>query len=158
MAVTFSGSGQVVAQVKSTVLTTAVSTTSTSFTNATGLSVSITPTNSANKILVFCSLFTGTSNGSVMMWQITRNGTAIDVNTDQTNKATGAWYPDSSSGAAYTFNGNSTTFLDSPSTTSAVTYQIQFLATGGTAYINRRGADTNFGGTSTITVMEISGT
>jgi hypothetical protein len=51
----------------------------------------------------------------------------------------------------------SMTFLDSPATTSAVTYKLQWRASsGGTLYLNRRGNDTNFITFSTITVMEIA--
>ena len=54
-------------------------------------------------------------------------------------------------------------FLDSPSTTSATTYKIQTAAIdGGTTIVNRTMADTDqstyFRATSSITVMEISGT
>ena len=54
----------------------------------------------------------------------------------------------------------STIWLDSPATTSATTYKVQFTANGAnTAYINRTAADGNTAGyargVSTITVMEI---
>ena len=54
----------------------------------------------------------------------------------------------------------STIWLDSPATTSATTYKVQFTANGTyTAYINRTAADGNTAayarGVSTITVMEI---
>ena len=53
-------------------------------------------------------------------------------------------------------------FLDSPNSTSAITYKVQVQAQGaGTAYINRTQTDTNSlsfaRGSSTITVMEILG-
>ena len=56
----------------------------------------------------------------------------------------------------------SQTFLDSPSTTSAVTYKIQARTQGnGTLYVNRSSGDsdsvTSGRFTSTITVMEVSG-
>jgi hypothetical protein len=50
-------------------------------------------------------------------------------------------------------------YLDSPATTSAVTYQAQAYIHQGTAYVNRSGVDNNDGSNgrsaSTITVMEI---
>lgn len=161
MSVTISGSGQVVVQVQSTVLTTTFSVASASFTSVTGLSVNITPTNASNRILVFVSLFCGTANAQGMMWRITRAGTPIDVSTTALNtNATGGWYPDSGASASNAWCGTSTAFLDSPATTSAITYQIQMCgaAAASTIYLNRRVNDNNFGGTSTITVMEISGT
>jgi len=159
MSVTINGSGQIVAQVKSTVLTTAFSTTSTTFTDVTGLSVSITPTNSNNKILVFANMYLGPANSSACFWAITRNGTLIDISTDASTvarRSTGGYYTDAGGSAGNGFSGGGTAFLDSPATTSAVTYQIQFSTASGTAYVNRRNAATDFGGTSTITVMEIA--
>ena len=50
MAVTINGSGQIISQVISTFLTTTFTSTSTTYTDVTGLSVTITPINSANKI------------------------------------------------------------------------------------------------------------
>ena len=47
--------------------------------------------------------------------------------------------------------------LDSPNTTSQVTYKVQFKTTGSTTYLNRWGSnDTQFGTSSSITVMEIA--
>lgn len=52
-------------------------------------------------------------------------------------------------------------YLDSPSTTSATTYKIQYRVAGGTSYLNRAVADTDASyaprTVSTITVMEIAG-
>ena len=156
MAVTISGSGQVPVQVKQTILTTAVTTTSTTFTDVTGLSVNITPVSASNKVLVSVSMFLGTGNATGMLWRITRNGTAIARNIDQTNKGTGGYY--SGTNAGDTWDGTSVNFIDSPATTSSVTYQVQFVSGNGTAVgINRRMVATDFGGVSTITVMEISG-
>lgn len=51
---------------------------------------------------------------------------------------------------------SSLSYLDSPATTSSVTYKVQVRIGGGTtAYVNRRGVDT-LGGSSSITVMEIA--
>ena len=49
------------------------------------------------------------------------------------------------------------TFLDSPSTTSAITYKVQVRSHSGsfTMYINRRSNDTNFGVASNITLVEV---
>ena len=48
-------------------------------------------------------------------------------------------------------------FLDSPNTTNAVTYKIQWRSDGNTLYMNRIGADTNQAGTSQINAIEILG-
>ena len=48
-------------------------------------------------------------------------------------------------------------FLDSPSTTSAVTYKVRWSGENGdTYYLNRNASNTNEGMVSVITVMEIS--
>ena len=51
------------------------------------------------------------------------------------------------------------TFLDSPATTSSITYKIQATGndTSATVYINRRGSNNNYNMTSSITAMEVSG-
>jgi len=60
--------------------------------------------------------------------------------------------------AAYTQNELSCCFLDSPATTSAVQYRLRAkTSAGGTTRINARATDGANVGSSTITVMEISG-
>jgi hypothetical protein len=49
-----------------------------------------------------------------------------------------------------------TAFLDEPATTSATTYKAQMRVIANTGFINRRGADTSFGLTSSITAIEVS--
>jgi hypothetical protein len=51
---------------------------------------------------------------------------------------------------------NNTMYLDSPNTTSQVTYKLQWKAVSNTVYLNRRMGDTTFGTISNITAMEIS--
>jgi hypothetical protein len=154
MAVTINGSGQVPVQVKTTTLTSFFTTTSASFTDITGLSVSITPTNSANKILVICNVPYGASVDGVI--QLVRNSTAVGNGTAGSTNGINAIY--SGGDGQYSAYQTSFNYLDSPATTSATTYKIQILATGGgTAYVNRRSQDTTYGAVSTITVMEISG-
>jgi hypothetical protein len=116
----------------------------------TGLSASITPSSSSNKILVFvnmagCSKNSGTSTGPYMAFWLMRNSTDIikfegEVGyTGNTNA--------NSTGAC------STTYLDSPATTSSTTYKVQFnnsAASGGTVAFNSSSS------VSTITLMEIA--
>lgn len=64
-----------------------------------------------------------------------------------------------------TWNGDvlASSFLDSPSTTSSVTYKLQLTGNGSaTQYVNRKARDANttkddYRMTSNITVMEIAG-
>lgn len=150
-----------VLQVKYFQLTTAASTTSTSMTD-TGLTVSITPTSASNQILVMTNMSIGMNTNNVSgSFNFVRNSTTIGISTASTtvNFGTNVCVPNSN----HIFAGTMM-FLDSPATTSATTYKVQWQAqTGGyTLYMNRTpnlngGTDTYQGGyTSSITVMEIA--
>ena len=160
MAVTINGSGQVPVQVVSTIKTDTFTSTSTSFADITGLSVTVTPTSASNKILVIAQVMGGAT--SLCALRLTRNGTAValaDTASNRTRATTVALQQAGSNGDRGT--ANNICFLDSPATTSAVTYQIQGFADSGTWCINRNATDADASytarGTSTITVMEISG-
>ena len=115
---------------------------STTFTN-TGLSVSITPISTTNKILIYTNLmgvYTNTTS-NFLKQRITRNGTSI-VDFDHI-----AGY---SSQSASSGSNTAFVYLDSPATISSISYVLQASSTSG-AGINW----CNDGVTSTITVMEI---
>jgi hypothetical protein len=156
MAITISGSGQVPVQVQSTTITSQFSTTSSSLVDVTGLSISITPRSASNKILVFATLSLGTTASSIALWTVVRNGTAINIGANGTYNTTGGFYTDTGGAAQGAIVSPSTVYLDSPASTSAVTYKIQLQIAGSTAYVNRRGADNTYNGPSSITVMEIA--
>ena len=143
-----------VIQVVSNFITAAFSTTATSPTNVTGFNVTITPSSTNNKILLLAVLH-GNNTATGFFTQYTRNGTVLTV---------GDTTPQVANGLTYEAGGStqeSTTYmlLDSPSSTSALTYQGQVWGAGsGTTYINRSPNGTGSGGAvSTITVMEIAG-
>jgi hypothetical protein len=146
-----------VIQVKNTVKTTAFTTTSATFVDVTGLSVSITPTSATNKILVFVTVSgigADVSSAGETGFVIVRNSTQIGVNTDGASNFTGHLSKRNlSTGTAFSLN-SAANVLDSPATTSATTYKIQVKGVGGgTTNINR---DVDGNGTvSTITVMEV---
>jgi hypothetical protein len=162
MPVTINGSGQVIVQIQSATKTDVFSTSNTSWTDVTGLSVNITPTNASNRILVLATVHTSnTLTGTRFAIRLVRNSTAICVGTD-----TGSRTPSSSSNEARANSGMMTplgvNFLDSPSTTSSTTYKIQTnCLDGGTTVFNRGYSDNDASSitrvASTITVMEISG-
>ena len=140
--------GQVI-QVKSATNNTNYATTSTSFVSSSNtMSVTITPSSTANKIYVIAS-------------------TCIHNNTNETY-ATATIYRDSTNlgngnlGMGSVWGSNTSKpnvpmtmhYLDSPSSTSALTYQVRYRAVGaGTAFLN--GLDGNNQGS--ITVFEIKG-
>lgn len=157
MAVTIRGSGQLITQIVQTVKTDTFSTTSTSLVDVTGLSVSITPTSSSNKILVMYQI---TGNGSNLQFsQLVRNSTNIYVGDNASNRV-GTSNGALANGGELSSSGT-VIYLDSPATTSAVTYKIQIRTQTGTAYIGRSPTDTDsfVAGQrtpSSITVMEIA--
>ena len=126
------------------------STTSTSYVDISGMSVSITPSSSSNKILVFFSANTSTQNHDAQ-GKLLRDSTDI-VGTGATNNAT--MYLRTSSGDVIT--PTNSMYLDSPNSSSSVTYKLQWRAVSNTVYLNRRMGDTAFGTISNITAMEIS--
>jgi hypothetical protein len=152
-----------VLQVINAIKTDTASFTSSTFTDVSGLSITITPTNSSSKFLIIAHVNAGwvlnvTKTGGRLM----RDSTPIAIADAAGNRtrATGVIYTQADS-----FNSlvMSTTFLDSPSTASAITYKWQCNATdnAGTTYVNRGSTDgdtsNNARTVSTITVMEIAG-
>jgi hypothetical protein len=148
-----------VLQVVSTNKSDTFTTSSGSYTDVTGLSVSITPSDTNSKVLIVASINgsqdVGVNDSAV---QLVRGSTAIAI-----GDASGTHVEASTMFQAY-FAGSSDfvaiSFLDSPATTSATTYKIQVRGVTGTptTFINRSKTD---GATaprtvSNITVMEIS--
>jgi hypothetical protein len=149
-------SGSVI-QVVQTVKTDTFSTTSGSLVDVTGMSVSITPTSASNKILVMVHVVGGINpSGGNISFQLQRNGTAVYVGDASGSRLQG--FQGGNSDVSWTLSFTPI-YLDSPSTTSAVTYKIQ-ARTSNTLFVNRTGEDPdsiNRGRTaSSITVMEIS--
>jgi hypothetical protein len=144
------GVGGKVLQVVSTTKTDTFSSSSTSFIDITGYSVSITPTNSSSKILIIGVLTAsaGLQANITGYAQLVRNSTAI-------GNGTNGLATQNAGEQDFTTQWNYN-YLDSPSTTSATTYKIQFKGDGQTWYVNRP-KNTSTVGASTITVMEIAG-
>jgi len=142
-----------VLQVVSTNKNDTFSTTSTSFTDVTGLSVSITPTLTTSKILVFVNTnYSPSGSSTLATYNLVRDSTNI------AQPATAPTYTGSFvayTNAADTVLTPSFNFLDSPATTSSTTYKIQVKINTGTLYTNRR-LSVDTASTSTITVMEIA--
>lgn len=150
---------QVVSTTKTDVFTTA----SASFTDVTGLSATITPRSSSSKVLVLASLVGVGDPGAIESYvRLARNGAAIAVGNADGNRIQ-AWSNQYGANADVVLN-TSPTFLDSPGTTSSVTYSVQVrLATAatGTFFVNRSDSDANDNRhgrfASTITLMEVAG-
>jgi hypothetical protein len=129
----------------------------------TGMSATITPSSTSSKILVFTNLNVATDSGTNSISHIVkRNGTPIGVGDAASSRTqiTGS----SGTGQNYLQNNSSSNVLDSPSTTSAVTYSVDIHNTRGagvTLYANRTALDTNSSdytrAASSITLMEVAG-
>ena len=152
------GGGKVL-QVVQTVLTTATTmSVTTSPTDISGLSVVITPSLTSSKILILVHIAYSNSSGDGIQGFLQRNGTNIGIGTT-TGLGTQATIPflQANSNNYWGFV-SSTTFLDAPSSVSALTYKVQAGSVGGTLSfsINRSGRGSADGAyISTITAMEI---
>ena len=155
------GGGGGIIQVKMGTLTSVFTTTSSTMVD-TGLSVSITPKFTTSKVLVIVSLGSFQNGGRLKraMMNIVRNSTNVIVGDNRTGIECTACVCVRAADDNYAQIPLAFTALDSPATTSAVTYKVQ--ATRGsdsqTVYLNgNQGADAYSGNTaSTITVMEVS--
>jgi hypothetical protein len=154
------GGGKVLQVVQGT-LATAATTTSTSLTD-TGLSVSITPSSASNKILVIVSVAAGkNAGGHSGYFTALRGSTNLVVPTSPSSRSAAiTMMPGDISGIQYSMPTLNWTWLDSPASTSALTYKVQYnVMSGGTVCINRTFEDADNAnytrGVSTITVMEI---
>jgi hypothetical protein len=150
-----------VLQVVSTAKSDQFTTSSTSFTDVTGMSATITPTSSSSKILVIFSVgLVGNSNaGQFVYLQLVRDTTSISIGDASESRARVS----AGNGGTQPYSNSSLTItnLDSPSTTSAVTYKIQMRSqSSGTAKFNSRGDDADssaYGRSSaSLTLMEIA--
>jgi hypothetical protein len=154
-----------VLQVVSTTKTDTFTTSSTSFTDITGLTVSITPSATSSKILIFATVnISGTAAAATdPAVQLVRDSTAIfigDTAGNRTRATFGTLIAAGSVSNNLLVSPANATHLDSPNTTSATTYKLQMRVSGNTGTVNRNGGDTdvstNYRMASSITVMEIS--
>jgi len=144
-------------QVVSTAKTDIFSTTSTTAVDITGLTASITPRSTSSKIMVLVTIGAFSPEaGNTGNLQIARDGTALNVSTG--GSATNSGGLSVTSGATYGNHTESISYLDSPSSTSTLTYSAQvFAQSGSTLYINRWVPNDTKRTTSTITLMEVAG-
>jgi hypothetical protein len=155
------GVGGKVLQVVQTVKNDTFSSASASWVDITGMSVTITPSSSSNKILITPSFSTSHSVANSHGIKLVRDTTDIFIADDSDGglrKYVTTWTYGGGGARAVT---QSFQYVDSPSTTSATTYKLQIWATGGTAYLNQMGVDSNnttYGrSASSIIAYEIAG-
>ena len=150
-----------VLQVVSATKTDAFSTTSASAVDLTGMTVTLTPRSTDSKVFITGNVemscdSSGTTTFINLVRAISGGATSnLAINTDAGNtNATIA----NNTHSNYNMTNNGFDFLDSPNTTSAITYHLEAFCNGSNNIrINRRGDSTIQGGVSTITAMEIQG-
>lgn len=152
------GLGQVLQVVSTTLSDNFTCTAHLSFTTITGLAVNITPSSSSNKILVLMNVATG--GVGPCGCQLLRDSTNIgggDSEGIRSQSIIGG------GGSSTSVNSQFGMILDTPNTTSQITYQVQGKANSGSnpLYINQNATDSNGSTThrtsSTITAIEIAG-
>jgi len=137
------GSSGGIIQVKQSLYNTYDTFNNSSFAAVSGLTVDISPKFTSSKILIILNLLVEARSNSVIAVELTRGGSSIFTNE-------GGYRGTSAHGGYITM-----TYLDSPATTSAVTYGVQTRSSNGNYTFN------NYIGSgpanSFITVMEVSG-
>lgn len=161
MPITINGSGAItgvtsgvgkILQVAQATSTTQTYTTSTTYADATGLTVNITPSATTSKVLIMAcvQLYTGTNNSIDAGLTIVRSGTTVFTDASTASIGIGT--------ALNQTRMETIMYLDSPSSISALTYKIQVARTSyagsydGGVYVNRF----NPGNISSITVFEVA--
>jgi len=133
-----------VLQVVNATYSTSTSSSSATFAD-TGLTATITPTSASSKVLVLVNqagVYKQTSNLSILLRLLRGSTNVLDFETVAANTGSTAQNGVGSASACY---------LDSPATTSAVTYKTQFASSSGsTAFVQTSSA------ASTITLLEIA--
>lgn len=144
------GGGGLVLQVVNATYSTTTTANSTTWVD-TGLTATITPTSATSTILVFVSQngCGKDTNDTTLQLRLRRDSTTIVE-----MEGAGGWLASSNRNYIGTIG---TTFLDSPATTSAVTYKTQQASFNGGTNAHTQ-LNVGFGlSTSTITLMEIAG-
>ena len=138
------GGGGGIIQVKQALYSTHTVYSNTSFGALSGFTVDITPKFNTSKILITLNLCVEVRSASIICMQLTRGGSSIFTNEG------GLRANESANGGYLTFS-----YLDSPASTSALTYGVETKSSNSTYAINNYigSGPTN----SFLTLMEVSG-
>jgi len=138
-----------VLQVVQTVDTTNRSTSSTSFVDS-GISVTITPSSVSSRISLSVNGIAGTSALTSASARFTLYRDSTPLTPSGTAQMSVVTLPSNLYADNFIIN-----FIDSPSTISAVTYKLYFLASSDTAYIGRRGQNTSYDVATVFTASDL---
>jgi uncharacterized protein YaiI (UPF0178 family) len=149
---------QKVLTVNSVTKTDTFTTSSTSFVDVTGLSLTITPQSSTSKFLLVAQI-QGGANADKVWFQFAGGNTASDVGDTAGSRIRVGM--ELTAAAATSTQSGVMLYLDSPATASAITYKVQMASYGGGAqYVNRSFTDTDSTSfarsASTLTIVELS--
>ena len=157
------GGGKIL-QVVSTRKNDSFSRSSNSYAVVTGLTADITPAATSSKVLIMVTAPYSGTNGSANVTLFKGGSNLIDDSKDSgLGSRTGCFHQNGNpeSGANEQMNPSTYTFLDSPNTTSQITYEVHAKASSGTIRINNNNNPDNITArpcsVSTITLMEIDG-
>ena len=161
------GGGGGIVQVISALKTDTESQTSNTLAAISGLQPQITPTSNTSKVLININLKIGsdsqfTDMNMKLFRSIGGSETEIFSATDFGSRTSGFWGCQDFSAARPTYFQLPvhSQYLDSPATTSQITYLIKWQVQSQTMYLNRTGDDTNDAGahrlSSSVTLMEVS--
>jgi PIN domain nuclease of toxin-antitoxin system len=149
-------------QVVSAVKTDTFSMSSTTFADITGLQVTITPKSTNSKMLILADVKTVADADlvSAVLIKLVRDSTDIFIG-DAAGSRPRATFAGAVTASGTIMTQASGIFLDSPATTSAITYKVRIASTQSQlVFVNRTRADTdnavNARGASSITVMEVA--
>jgi hypothetical protein len=123
----------------------------------TGITVNITPSSTSNKVLVRVCFSWSATDATATLWRLVRNSTVVGAGSSGSSLAIGT-----DSFVRPGIFSASFEFLDSPSSTSALTYKLQGIApNGGNVWVINQsqfsGGLSGYTSTSSITAQEIVG-
>ena len=159
------GAAGKVLQVVSITKTDTQSITGTTFVDV--FSLAITPLATSSKIFLHCSINLS-ANGRYSALKTFRDSTQINmgnqIGSNRSRVSVSSQTNNDATNDSYIMHNSSTSFLDSPNTTSQITYKIKCGNTNDNAtvsYINRPHSDSDnafvHAGSSTFTLMEVAG-
>ncbi len=128
-------------------------TTGTSFVDITGMAATITPSSNSNKVLIRFTLHLSSTSAAVTMINLLRGSTNIaqPTTTATYNSSLQVW-TNADRMVTQTYE-----FLDSPATTSATTYKLQWgQNVSATLKLNGYYGNTDYNITSTMTLQEVT--
>ncbi len=134
-------------QVQQTDLLSVWSATSATPVDVTGLSVSITPKSASSKILIYVSMNIGVGDDNYVYTLLMRNGVAVGSGTGASGNRVNCFLSITQTALGtpntWRIHNVNRSFLDSPATTSTLTYKIQMASPYLTAamYLNRQSND-----------------